>query len=512
MIFIQNKYYLYQKTSYNINERNSDYMNKIDELDRNLKVAYLNYENDDLNETLKYLDRMVNEILKYDESLNNDPFWKILSIDVFKAVILNNFYNKKEMTGNDLASLLGNTKEMKRNLQEFCNNFKDNNLIKFISHIENIADNLLKDVIKIIIINLGKMNILNNNVTSESKDIHTNINAIEKNKIEKITQSDVIEIVDKKSKKSKIYDIKNHEKNIVTTMNVSYFQDGKEIQEEKTIFAFNIVDANENFITIKTNPMCEVKDGKINLNHSETIFKLTKNSKLFLNTPTMDGGFNFELIIKENPNYRDYHQTLTESEKKDVLTHVNKVTDNAEQINNQINDNQLISKLRMSYNDVFEDWELLKNKKQTLKEFFDETERNAVKEIYEAKDKATVYGTKLSQFLENDNLTCNDEIIKLLINYFGSTSIYDKKFGTNENGLLCEKLSIDNVGLFRAVLVINVISIIEHITDSGLPLSIDLTFEEKVFVEMLGPIFKTFIPKIFDNITEVKFYYKQDSL
>lgn len=151
-------------------------MNKIEELERDLTVAYLNYENDDLKETLKYLDRMLALILNDDKSLENDPFWKTLTCDVFKAIVLNNFYNKKELIGNDLDSLLENEEMMKKNIKEFCDNFRDNDSIDFISHIENIAENSLKDVIKILMTNIGKMNIKDikieiskNNEAKESK-------------------------------------------------------------------------------------------------------------------------------------------------------------------------------------------------------------------------------------------------------------------------------------------------------------------------------------------------------
>lgn len=130
-------------------------MNKIEEFERNLKVAYLNYENNDLKETLKYLDRMLETILKGDKSLENDTFWKTLTCDVFKAIVLNNFYNKIELTGSDLDSLLGNEEELKKNIKEFCHNFRNNELINFISHIENITDNPLKDVIKILMSNIN---------------------------------------------------------------------------------------------------------------------------------------------------------------------------------------------------------------------------------------------------------------------------------------------------------------------------------------------------------------------
>lgn len=46
----------------------------MEEFERNLKVAYLNYENNDLKETLKYLERMIERVLKDDKSLENDSF------------------------------------------------------------------------------------------------------------------------------------------------------------------------------------------------------------------------------------------------------------------------------------------------------------------------------------------------------------------------------------------------------------------------------------------------------
>lgn len=46
----------------------------MEEFERNLKVAYLNYENNDLKETLKYLERKIEKVLKDDKSLENDSF------------------------------------------------------------------------------------------------------------------------------------------------------------------------------------------------------------------------------------------------------------------------------------------------------------------------------------------------------------------------------------------------------------------------------------------------------
>lgn len=49
-------------------------MDGMEEFERNLKVAYLNYENNDLKETLKYLERKIEKVLKDDKSLENDSF------------------------------------------------------------------------------------------------------------------------------------------------------------------------------------------------------------------------------------------------------------------------------------------------------------------------------------------------------------------------------------------------------------------------------------------------------
>ena len=421
---------------------------------------------------------MLEIILDEDKSLENDPFWKTLTCDAFKAIVLNNFYNKKELTVNDLDSLLGNQEELKKNIKEFCNNFRNNELINFINHIENIADNPLKDVIKILMSNIGKMNILS--VTTLDNNI-----ASTENKTEKITQCDIIEILDKKAKKTTTYDIKTNVRNVVTKMDISYLQDGKEIQEERIVFAFDIVDISEEFITIKTNPMCEVKDGKINLNRPETIFKLTKNGKLYLHTPTMDGGFNFELIIKE----KNLNGNGTTPTNEQLI----------EELSNYIKNNSGIN--------ILEDWYSCKNTNPQFKEFFDETEKEAIQELVRAQDKATILKHSLKSYISIPDPHRELGLNNLIITYFGLQSIYDRKL-ESDNGLF-ESLSIDNVGLFRATLVINIVAIMYHISDNSLPMGLKIIFERKEFVNILGPIVKEFLPTVIPSINEIKFFYKQ---
>lgn len=142
-------------------------MNKLEQIENDLKTAFQNYESNNLQETLNYLDRILSLILNDDETLKKDPYLKNLSCYVFKAIVLNGFYNRKEMNINDLDSLLADEEKLKQNVKEFCINFKDNKFIDFINYIENVEDNQLLDIRKIIMLNIGKMNISNTSISKE---------------------------------------------------------------------------------------------------------------------------------------------------------------------------------------------------------------------------------------------------------------------------------------------------------------------------------------------------------
>lgn len=450
---------------------------KLEDLERDILGAYLNYQNNDLKTTVKQLDMSANSLLKDDKTL--DPVWINISKNVYIAVILNNFSKGIEFSLKDLENMLNNQNIVYSNIIEFCNKFENSEEISFATSLKKISANPLKSAIQILKENIEKMNILsvttldNNNIASAE------------NKTEKITQCDIIEIVDKKAKATRTYDIKTNVRNVVTKMDISYLQDGKEIQEERIVFAFDIVDISEEFITIKTNPMCEVKDGKINLNRPETIFKLTKNGKLCLNTPTMDGGFNFELIIKEK-NLNGNETTPTNEQL-------------IEELSNYIKNNSGIN--------ILEDWYSCKNTNPQFKEFFDETEKEAIQELVRAQDKATILKHSLKSYISIPDPHRELGLNNLIITYFGLQSIYDRKL-ESDNGLF-ESLSIDNVGLFRATLVINIVAIMYHISDNSLPMGLKIIFERKEFVNILGPIVKEFLPTVIPSINEIKFFYKQ---
>ena len=177
---------------------------KLKDLERDILGAYLNYENNDLKTAVKQLDMSANSLLKDDKTL--DPVWTNISKNVYMAVILNNFSKGIEFSLKDLRNMLNNQNIIYNNIIEFCNKFENNEEISFTTSLKKISENPLKSAIQILKENIEKMNILsvttleNNNITST----------------EKITQCDIIEIVDKKAKKSKTYDIKTNVGNVFT--------------------------------------------------------------------------------------------------------------------------------------------------------------------------------------------------------------------------------------------------------------------------------------------------------
>lgn len=125
-----------------------------------------------------------------------------------------------------------------------------------------------------------------------------------------------------------------------------------------------------------------------------------------------------------------------------------------------------------------------------------------------AQNKATILKHSLDSYISIPDSHRELDLNNLIITYFGLQSIYDRKLD-NIDEKVYESLSIDNVGLFRAVLVINIVAIMYHISDNSLPMGLKLIFERKEFIDMLVPIVKEFIPKLIPSVSEIKFFYKQ---
>lgn len=381
----------------------------LQDLERDILGAYLNYDNNDLKTAVKQLDMSINLILKNDETL--DPFWSDIAKNVYMAIIINNFtkgydYVFKNLNCKNLREMLNNQEIVYNNVLEFCNKFDGNADVPFVHSLKNISTNPLKSVIEILQSNIDK---LANNTTKKE------------NTVEKNTANNMIQDIQ-----------------CFACGNVIKMDWSKVPNTEKTVY-----------------------------------FKCPKcGTSLKRGNPYATTGTNNNI------------NTQTTSNNEQLISELrNKIIN----INGNFN--------------IFEDWNNCKNQNPQLKEFFDETEKIAKQELINAQDKATVLNRKLSTYLSIPNST------ELLIQYFGITSIYDKKI-ENIDGKIFESMSIDNVGLFRAVLMINIVAIMYHISDPSLPMGLKVIFERKEFANVIGPIIKNFLPKVIPSVNEIKFFAK----
>ena len=127
---------------------------KLEDLERDILGAYLNYENNNLKTAVKQLNMSANSLLKDDKTL--DPVWTNISKNVYISVILNNFSQGKEFSLKDLESMLNNQTLVYNNIIEFCNKFENSDEISFATTLKKISENPLRSAIQILKENIEK--------------------------------------------------------------------------------------------------------------------------------------------------------------------------------------------------------------------------------------------------------------------------------------------------------------------------------------------------------------------
>jgi len=115
-----------------------------------LKIALINYEDGNVLEAIRLLNKIIDKCLKNDNLFCRDPFWKILAKQVFCAVVLNEFYNKREINNNDLLVMFSDFESIKLKVKEFCLNFGGVNSINFIPYLRGSSDKMIESAISII--------------------------------------------------------------------------------------------------------------------------------------------------------------------------------------------------------------------------------------------------------------------------------------------------------------------------------------------------------------------------
>lgn len=138
----------------------------MEEIVENIKIAYLRYKDNNFITCFSYLKSIIQDIIEIDYEIGSDIFWRTLATDVFIALNLNEFSNIKCCSDIKIDFLLKEDDEIQKDILNFCNKFRNNDKIDFISHIENVKVDAFKkivDNIKIYINKIDKEIIIRNN-------------------------------------------------------------------------------------------------------------------------------------------------------------------------------------------------------------------------------------------------------------------------------------------------------------------------------------------------------------
>lgn len=115
-----------------------------------LKLAYINFMDNNLKESIRLIDKYIDGCFGNDLDLNKDPFWKKISRDLLKAIILNEFYYLREVSEEDIVNLFTDGENIKKNIKSFCVNFNGYAFVDFVVFLKRCTDKMLESSIEII--------------------------------------------------------------------------------------------------------------------------------------------------------------------------------------------------------------------------------------------------------------------------------------------------------------------------------------------------------------------------
>lgn len=154
---------------------------------------------------------------------------------------------------------------------------------------------------------------------------------------------------------------------------------------------------------------------------------------------------------------------------------------------------------------LIENIEMVYQENPEYESFFADIKKYIIEEMIEAKDIAHIKGKKISEYLAT--FKNSDDFYNIVI-AMGESSIYNRNVELKDNKMVYS-MELDNLGLFRAVLVYNIIGIVYHISTEGLPIIVEITLDKK-FEEMFETIrpMLDVVQKMIKGIEEFKIIYK----
>lgn len=154
---------------------------------------------------------------------------------------------------------------------------------------------------------------------------------------------------------------------------------------------------------------------------------------------------------------------------------------------------------------IIENVEMVCQENPEYESFFADSKKCIMEEMIEAKDIAHIKGKKISEYLAT--FKNSDDFYNIVI-AMGESSIYNRNVELKDNKMVYS-MELDNLGLFRAVLVYNIMGIVYHISTEGLPIIVEITLDKKFeeIFETIRPMLDV-VRKMIKGIEEFKIIYK----
>lgn len=155
---------------------------------------------------------------------------------------------------------------------------------------------------------------------------------------------------------------------------------------------------------------------------------------------------------------------------------------------------------------IYESFEICKKENPNYIDLFEETENVMLKEMDYAKSITDIKGIKLYEYL---SLAKTKEQLYAIAIALGENCIYNRELNLNEENSLIYHVELDKLGLFRGLIIYNLIGLLYNISKSGLPIIVELVMNErwKDIFEAIRPIINS-IKKNIKKIHEFKIIYR----
>ena len=119
------------------------------EIEKNIKLANIYFKQGYVSQCIKVLEKDIKKLVYKDDKYKDDIFWPEMSIFLYLAIVLNNFYKNNKVSINEIKRIISDKNIVIGELEGYIQNFK--NTKSYNKNLEGISDKkMLNDFIKIL--------------------------------------------------------------------------------------------------------------------------------------------------------------------------------------------------------------------------------------------------------------------------------------------------------------------------------------------------------------------------